>query len=100
MEQAMESPHALDGRNCRALVGKARFSYFIDVCNSCSCNTPCTVRVHHGAQRSEKYVLLYERVFDYSINIQCYHTTSPKSNEERFFFYPLPVHRRETTDPR
>ena len=40
MEQAMESPHALDGRNCRALVGKARFSYFIDVCNSCSCNTP------------------------------------------------------------
>ena len=26
MEQAMESPHALDGRNCRALVGKALFS--------------------------------------------------------------------------
>ena len=36
MEQAMESPHALDGCNCRALVGKARFSYFIDVCNSCT----------------------------------------------------------------
>ena len=42
MEQAMESPHALDGRNCRALVGKARFSYFIDVCNNCSCNKPMT----------------------------------------------------------
>ena len=46
MEQAMESPHALDWRNCRALVGKARFSYFIDVCNSCSCNTPVSDRYH------------------------------------------------------
>ena len=42
MKQAMESPHALDGRNCRALVGKARFSYFTDVCPTYRCNEPNT----------------------------------------------------------
>ena len=27
MEQAMESPHAMDGCDCRALVGKAFFAF-------------------------------------------------------------------------
>ena len=59
MEQAMESPHALDGRNCRALVGKARFLYFTDVCHTYRCNEPAvrtrskeTLLLPHAPPRS------------------------------------------------
>ena len=53
MEQAMESPHALDGCNCRALVGKARFSYFTDVCHTYRCNEPKVETDTHTEKRNE-----------------------------------------------
>ena len=55
MKLAMESLHAVDGRNCGPLVAKSAFSYFIDVCNSWSDNPPKLVNPDISYKRKRTF---------------------------------------------